>query len=169
METDLRYSPSDCFENYPFPPPDALAATGSLESLGAQLYDTRANLMVARNYGLTTTYNQLKDPEFHDPEIDRLRDLHLELDRAICAAYGWPDISIPAFTTPRTDAEKKAFEAFEDQVIDRLFALNAERAEEERLAGLAAEPTRKPSARKPRRRPADSQGELTLLEKPETK
>ena len=33
--------------------------------------------------------------------------------------------------TPTTDAGKKELEAFEDEVIDRLFALNAERAEEE--------------------------------------
>jgi hypothetical protein len=48
------------------------------------------------------------------------------------------DIPVPPYGTPTTDAEKRALEAFEDEVIDRLFALNAERAEEEKRLGAAA-------------------------------
>jgi hypothetical protein len=58
------------------------------------------------------------------------------MDRAVLAAYGWSDISVPPFVTPATAADKKAFEAFDDEVIDRLFVLNAQRAEEERVKGL---------------------------------
>ncbi len=50
----------------------------------------------------------------------------------------WSDIEVPPYTTPETDDECRARQAFDDEVIDRLFVLNAERASEERRLGLAA-------------------------------
>ncbi|MEZ4462922.1 MAG: hypothetical protein R3F43_00015 [bacterium] len=94
--------------------------------------------MIERDCGLTVTYNQLKDPDVTDPAIDALRQLHLDLDRAVLAAYGWDDLPVPAFTTPVTDADWRAKEAFDDAIIDRLFALNAQRAVAERLLGPTA-------------------------------
>ena len=58
------------------------------------------------------------------------------MDAAVLAAYGWSDIPVPPFCLA-TDADQKAFEAFESEVIDRLFALNARHAEEERIASAA--------------------------------
>jgi hypothetical protein len=57
------------------------------------------------------------------------------MDRAVLDAYGWADIVVPPFC-PSTPEEQKALETFQDQVIDRLFVLNAERAEEEKRAGI---------------------------------
>ena len=54
------------------------------------------------------------------------------------AAYGWSDIPVPPFETPVTEEDKRRLESFEDEIIDRLFVLNAQRAEEERRLGLAA-------------------------------
>jgi len=107
--------------------------------------------MVERNQGLTTTYNQLKDPACDDPEILALRRLHEDLDRAVLAAYRWSDIPVPPFETPTTPAARTAQESFEDEIIDRLFALNADRAELERLqgAGKAARTSAKKAGRKP--------------------
>jgi hypothetical protein len=138
MKNDLNYSASDCFDNFPFPPEAAMQPGGKLEAIGQALYEYRAKLMVERDQGLTTTYNQLKDPEHTDAEIEELRRLHVEMDRAVLAAYGWSDIEPPPFTDPVTEDEKRAREAFEDEVIDRLFALNAERAAEERALGMAS-------------------------------
>jgi N-6 DNA Methylase len=138
MKTDLNYSASDCFDTFPFPPEAAMQPGGKLEAIGEALYEFRAKLMVERDQGLTTTYNQLKDPEHSDPEIDELRRLHVEMDRAVLAAYGWSDIEPPPFTEPVTEDEKRVREAFDDEVIDRLFALNAERAAEERVLGMAS-------------------------------
>jgi hypothetical protein len=39
-------------------------------------------------------------------------------------------------TSPVTEDEKRRLEAFEDEIIDRLFVLNGERAEQERVLGL---------------------------------
>ena len=138
MRTDLRCGASDCFETFPFPAAETLAPTGDLEAIGAHLCETRARLMVERNQGLTTTYNQLKDPACDDPEILALRRLHEDLDRAVLAAYAWPDIPVPAYETPTTPATRAAQESFEDEIIDRLFALNATRAEQEKLQGAAS-------------------------------
>jgi hypothetical protein len=135
MRNDLRYGASDCFNTFPFPAAETLAPTGDLETIGAHLYETRARLMVERNQGLTTTYNQLKDPACDDPEIPALRRLHEDLDRAVLAAYRWSDIPVPPFETPTTPAARTAQESFEDEIIDRLFALNAECAEKEKLQG----------------------------------
>ena len=158
MKEDLRYVASDCFETFPFPQPDPCTAIPSLEDIGQRLYDTRAQYMLDTQQGLTDTYNLLKDPDCHDPRIEELRRLHEEMDRAVLAAYGW-DIPVPPYGTPTTDAERRALEAFEDEVIDRLFLLNAQRAEEEKRA-LAASPAKKPAKGKGRKRKDDGQGSL---------
>ncbi len=94
--------------------------------------------MARTEQGLTKTYNQLKDPECTDAPIEHLRRLHEAMDRAVLDAYGWTDIVVPAYGTPTTAEERRALERFEDEVIDRLFALNAVRAaEEERLLGAS--------------------------------
>lgn len=139
MKTDLNYSASDCFETFPFPQPDPRAIVPVLENIGQRLHEARAAYMTASQQGLTQTYNRLKDPDYNEPEIVRLRDLHVELDSAALDAYGWADLisspGVPPYTTPRTDAEKRAISVFEGPVIDRLFALNAERAAAERAIG----------------------------------
>jgi hypothetical protein len=53
-------------------------------------------------------------------------------------AYDWGNIEVPPFVTPTNDAETKALDAFHDAVIDRLFALNETRAEQEALEGAGA-------------------------------
>jgi hypothetical protein len=179
MKTDLNYSASDCFETFPFPTDAALV---TLDTIGAQLDAARAHYAALTWQGLTTTYNQLKDPDYAgdispasadcsesldrtaapwatpaglaaavpaittDPDllepetrvayIQHLRHLHEQLDRAVLAAYGWSDIPVPPYCPPRpTDhAGQAAVSHFEDTIIDRLFALNAERAAEEAAA-----------------------------------
>ncbi len=139
MKTDLRYAASDCFETFPFPKPDPRAEIPELEDIGQRLYQARATYLVDTSQGLTQCYNRLKDPREADPRITELRQLHLEMDRAVLAAYGWGEIDVPPFTTPETAAEHRALEAFKDDIIDRLFQLNADRAAEEKRLGLAAE------------------------------
>lgn len=137
MKNDLNYSASDCFETFPFPDPNPRAVLPALEAIGQRLYDARAAYLLETDQGLTETYNLLKDPRCTDAPIEHLRALHLDLDRAVLAAYGWSDLEPPAFTTPATAEEEAALVAFSDEVIDRLFVLNAERAHAERLAGPA--------------------------------
>ena len=66
-------------------------------------------------------------------------------------AYGWSTIAVPPYC-PENVAEDAAREEFEDEVIDRLYVLNAERAAEETRLGLnkktANKRTRKKTASK---------------------
>jgi len=130
----VSYSTSDCYDTFPFPQPDPRAVIPALEDVGERLYTARAAYMIDTQQGLTQTYNQLKDPRCQEPRVVALRRLHEEMDRAVLAAYGWDDLVVPPYGTPVTDAEKLAVARFEDEVIDRLFALNAQRAAEERAA-----------------------------------
>ena len=128
MKTDLNYSPTDCFQTFPFPESDPRTRFPISENIGEQLYVARAAYMQSTHQGLTKTYNALKDSACTNPAVLALRSLHLDLDRAILETYGWSDVEVPPYTTPQTPKERNALEAFEDTVLDRLFALNAIRA-----------------------------------------
>ena len=74
MKDDLRYTPSDCFDTFPFPVSmlDANAPTHevmrqTLESIGERYHQFRAELMVANNEGLSSTYNRFHDPAESSP------------------------------------------------------------------------------------------------------
>ena len=130
-----RYTATDCFETFPFPQADPRVGLAGLERVGGRLYETRAQFMVDTGQGLTKTYNALKDPTVNDARVEELRQLHVEMDHAVLAAYAeqtgdktWLDIEVPAYTEPQTPAETSLHQTFEDQILDRLFALNEQRA-----------------------------------------
>jgi len=131
LEERGGYRPSDCFETFPFPRDATLSPSSAVERAGKTLYERRAKYMVATEQGLTKTYNQLKDPLCTEPRVEELRRLHEAMDRAVLNAYGWGDVEVPPYGTPQTAETRRALERFEDEVIDRLFTLNAERAAEE--------------------------------------
>ena len=136
FRTYIRYNPTQCFETFPFPEAGPRALTGALENIGKQLYETRAKYMVDTDQGLTRTYNALKDPECEDERIFELRRIHEEMDRTVIDAYGWADLEVPPYC-PLNGEEVAAVEVFNDDVIDRLYVLNAERAADEERLGLA--------------------------------
>lgn len=137
MKNDLRYAASDCFETFPFPEPDPRVVVPQVEIIGERLYAERAQYMIDTNQGLTLTYNQLKDPNCNEVRILTLRKLHEDMDRAVLDAYGWKDFAVPPFCV-RTPADQELLDQFQDAVIDRLFALNSARAEEEKRGAPAA-------------------------------
>ncbi len=151
MKDDMRYTPSDCFEAFPFPP--NFEADPTLESAGRAYYDFRAALMIRNNEGLTRTYNRFHDPDERSPDILKLHELHAAMDRAVLDAYGWTDLKPTCeFLLDYEEDEdesggrrrKKPWryrwpDDFRDEVLARLLALNRQRAEEERLTGAAAE------------------------------
>lgn len=145
MKDDLRYTPSDCFDPFPFP--ENWEARVGLEAAGKEYYEFRAELMVRNNEGLTKTYNRFHDPEESDIEIAKLRELHAAMDRAVLDAYGWCDIPTDCeflldyeIDEAEWGRRKKPWryrwpDEVRDEVLAWLLALNAERAREERLAG----------------------------------
>lgn len=139
MRNDLRYTPSDCFETFPFPAAEPFA---TIDAMGEQLDAERSAYLSRHSVGLTTTYNRLKDASVTDADLSSLRSLHEELDRAVLAAYGWTDIAVPPFCA----ATPAQLEAFEDEVLDRLFALNERRAKEEVLLATPPKATKRKKA-----------------------
>lgn len=90
MKDDLRYTPSDCFETFPFPP--HREDHPALEAASKVYYDFRADLMVRNDEGLTKTYNRFHDPDERSSDIIHLRELHAAMDKAVLDAYGFVDI-----------------------------------------------------------------------------
>ena len=102
--------------------------------------------MIARNEGLTKTYNRFHDPAERAPDIQRLRELHHAMDIAVLRAYGWGDLAdraAPEFLTEASEPDHRYQDrlfwpaAFRDEVLARLLDLNRARAEEERRLGLS--------------------------------
>jgi hypothetical protein len=143
MKDDLRYTPSDVFETFPFPVGWTISVT--LEAAGEAYCSFRADLMAMNGQGLTKTYNRFHDPADSDPAIAELRALHAEMDRAVLNAYGWTDIPTRCEFFPEhegDDTERASRrtprnryrwpDPVRDEVLGRLIALNAQRADEER-------------------------------------
>ncbi|MFN6344080.1 MAG: Eco57I restriction-modification methylase domain-containing protein, partial [Cyanobium sp.] len=101
LKDDLQYTPSDCFETFPFPTalldstandPAHADTRQSLEAIGERYHQFRSELMVSNNEGLTSTYNRFHDPAETSSCLLELRRLHVEMDQAVLNAYGWSDV-----------------------------------------------------------------------------
>jgi hypothetical protein len=123
---DPIYSKTACFDKFPFPD-STHHQKQKICDLGEKL-DAHRKRVQAQHPDVTITgmYNLLeklragepftdKDREYNDKAlVSTLKQIHDELDTAVLDAYGWNhDIS-------------------DEEILERLVALNAERAEEER-------------------------------------
>ena len=132
MKRDQRYTPSDCFETFPFP-----LNTDSLEDIGERYYTHRQSIMQANQEGLTKTYNRFHDQDEQSADILKLRELHKEMDEAVAHAYGWDDLALGhGFHETKQGMRYTISEAARREVLDRLLLLNHERHEEEVAQGL---------------------------------
>ncbi|MCW6053056.1 class I SAM-dependent DNA methyltransferase [Lyngbya sp. CCAP 1446/10] len=180
MKDDPVYTPTDCFETFPFP--SNWETNAQLEEIGKTYYEYRAELMLRNNQGLTETYNRFHNPEERHPDIMKLRQLHGEMDRIVLDAYGWKDIATDCNflldyeeeeeeDPPQTPLKKGGVrqkkkpwryrwpEEVHDEVLARLLELNLQRSQEEILGGKAAEGRAKggkKTAAKSRKKVADS-------------
>lgn len=143
LETRLRYTPSDIFETFPLPAllfPGPLATDSirqSLVDVGETYHEHRRQIMLARQEGLTTTYNRFHNPDERAADIARLRQLHVEMDRAVAAAYGWSDLDLGhGFHETAQGVRFTISEAARREVLGRLLELNHQRYAEEVAAGL---------------------------------
>ena len=122
---DPRYSKSRCFDPFPFPAPSE-EIKARLRALGEELDATRKTVLAEHaDLTLTGLYNLLEKVRagtaLSEVEQDQktrgrvliLKELHDQIDAATADAYGWPrDLT-------------------DEQILERLVALNAERAREE--------------------------------------
>lgn len=146
---DPRYNKSRCFEAFPFPLPVDKQAD-CIRKLAEQLDAHRKYQQATHpDISLTSVYNVLEKLRASEPLTPRertihqqglvsvLRQLHDGLDVAVLDAYGWSDLlpllraahgnESPAEGQTREGAKR----AFDEEVLKRLVALNAERAAEE--------------------------------------
>jgi hypothetical protein len=122
---DLRYQNGPCFQNFPFPTPTEPQKI-HIRALAERL-DAHRKRQQSLHPKLTMTgmYNVLERLRAEEPLSDKerkiheqglvgiLREIHDELDEAVALAYGWPaDLG-------------------EQDILQRLVDLNAERAAEE--------------------------------------
>ena len=132
MKDDLRYTPTDCFETFPFP-----QSITALESIGERYHSHRRDIMVARHEGLTATYNRFHSPHEVSHDIATLRALHVEMDDAVAAAYHWTDLDLGhGFHKTKQGTRYTISEAARRAVLDRLLALNHERYAAEQSSGI---------------------------------
>ena len=127
-----RYTPTDCFETFPFP-----INMDSLEDIGERYYTHRQSITLTRQEGLTKIYNRFHDPYEYSADIVKLRELHKEMDEAVAHAYGWDDLELEhGFYEMKLGPCYTISEAARREVLDRLLLLNHERHEEEVKAGV---------------------------------
>jgi hypothetical protein len=132
MRTDLRYTTSDVFETFPLP-----ELTAEMRSLGERLDTFRRKLMLARQAGLTKTYNLVHAPHCKDSDITELREIHRLIDHAVAHAYGWSDLELDhGFHETRQGTRYTVGPAARQEILDRLLELNHERYAAEVAAGL---------------------------------
>lgn len=130
MGSAPRYTPSDVFETFPRP-----TLTDRLETAGRTLDTERREIMLRRDLGLTKLYNLVHDPELAagaDADVDRLREIHVEVDETTMEAYGWDDLPLDhGHHTYRQMTRWTISAAARVEVLDRLLEENHRRAAQE--------------------------------------
>src|SRR5690606_47106 len=93
MKLDLNFSPSDAVETFPFLEPVEISC---LDKLGREYLQARHEVMTdpSNPIGLTKLYNRFHDSGDDEQRIERIRELHREIDAAVMCAYGWDDINL---------------------------------------------------------------------------
>jgi hypothetical protein len=145
LEDRPRYNKTVCFDPFPFPDPDDRLKQ-EIRELGDRL-DAHRKTVQANHPDITITgmYNLLeklragqpftdKDRELNDRAlVSTLKQIHDDLDRAVFRAYGWDDL-IPQWERAHCCAPlpEEPVNSLDEQILERLVKLNAERAEEER-------------------------------------
>lgn len=161
LESRPTYQHAECFTKFPFPDPIKEVVGIKLDRLGEELDATRKRVQAEHpDITLTGLYNVLEKvkagAELSEADEDVkarglvlvLKDLHDQIDAATAEAYGWPaDLS-------------------DEQILEKLVALNAERAKEE-AAGYVR--WLRPDYQIPRfakDTPAPKTGDLDLVDAP---
>lgn len=162
----ISYAPTDCFYNFPFPRENI----NELDNVGEAYHEHRQQKMIEHKEGLTKTYNRFHDPEETSEDIARMRELHIQMDNAVAAAYGWADLDLGhGFHETLQGLRYTISEPARSEVLMRLLQLNHQRYEEEVAQGLHDKTKSKkkpPKESKPEKLRANGQLGLGLIEDP---
>lgn len=132
MRGDLRYAPSDVHET--FPRPNESAGTCAA---GEALEKAQQNAMASRSVGLTSLYNLVHTEPKTAPDIEAVRQAHVEVDQAVAEAYSWLDLDLEhGFHTTPQGVRFTIAPDVQIEILDRLLELNHARYKEEVEKGL---------------------------------
>lgn len=154
LKGDLRYSVEDCFETFPIP-----LGYANLDAIGTSYHGYRRESMLARNEGLTKIYNRFHAPDNSFADIQNLRQLHVEIDIAVAAAYGWTDLKLDHdFHQTKQGVRYTISEPARREVLARLLKLNHDRYAEEKKQGRhdkkKADPKKKLESKEVKKEPS---------------
>jgi SAM-dependent methyltransferase len=106
LKGDTRYTHNTCFETFPFPQNLDSQLVEKIRGTTHELHKYRTEQMEKKQWGITQLYNKF----FYEPS-SQLYKLHAKLDQLVMQAYGFSS---------------------DDDVLERLLALNLELAEKEK-------------------------------------
>lgn len=153
LEDRPRYNKGVCFEPFPFP----ITASEHKEKINAlsEQIDSHRKRQQIQHASLTLTgmynvFEKLKTGEALNAKekiihvqglVSVLKQLHDELDLAVLAAYGWSELAplmevvngnLPAQRISPTASRDDIKRELEETLLEKLVALNSERAEDEK-------------------------------------
>lgn len=143
MGDRIRYSSSDGLQTFPLP-----QLTRQLEQTGEEFLEQRDLVREKEALPLTDVLNRFHNPKETSDDIQTLRDLHVEMDRAVLDAYRqspgeahiWtgfgPDNLEHGFHETKQGLRFTVSERARRELLDRLLELNHKRYAEEVAAGL---------------------------------
>ena len=109
-----------------------MRGTDALDAIGRTLNEERREIMLRRGLGLTALYNLVNDPDMHDeddPDVARMRQIHVDLDQTVMAAYGWDDVELDhGFHNYRQMQRWTVGSEARVEILDRLLEENHRRA-----------------------------------------
>jgi hypothetical protein len=127
LETRTRYAPTDCFQTFPLP-----RSYDNIADIMRQLSQRRSEFMRDKGVGLTSFYNCIHIEAETNERIKSVRDLHADLDRAVCDSYGWSDLDLAYGFYRSTEGTRWTIcDATRNEIHDRLLQLNHLRYAEE--------------------------------------
>lgn len=121
----LSYSLTGVFRTFARPRP-----TSRMEDVGRAFDAERREVMLRRDIGLTALYNLVNNPAVQgDSDVDRMREIQVEIDEAVKAAYGWSDLPLDyGFHTHRQMERWVVSPGARVEILDRLLEENHKRA-----------------------------------------
>jgi hypothetical protein len=148
LRTDPTYTVEYCSDSFCWPSDGDAQA---LQSTGEGYYAYRTGIMANKSVGLTDLYNRFHDQNESAADIQKLRGLHVEMDQAVAAGYGWTDFDLGhGFHETKQGIRFTISESSRGEVLQRLLKLNHERYAEEVKQGLHKNKT--PNAKKAKKK-----------------
>ncbi len=106
LKADIAYTHNTCFETFPFPQKANSNLVQKIRDITRELHNYRSQQMEKNNWGITKLYN-----EYFDQPSNQLYKLHAKLDSLVIETYEFK---------------------LDDNLLERLLALNLELAEKEK-------------------------------------